>query len=138
MEKIIAVAMAALVSAVIWYLKHQAKAETEREKKHDEQQVKREEKHDKIQEEDRKFHRELITNHLEHLNNTSLKNTELNLHGIALQKEMMKDLKEHNSYEKVFQEKAIESIGLVCDRLNGGNTRMRIAKKNLKVMKEKN
>ncbi|GAI75666.1 unnamed protein product [marine sediment metagenome] len=41
--------------AIVWYLYHQTKAQTEREKKHDEQQLKREEKHDKQQDEDRKF-----------------------------------------------------------------------------------
>jgi len=121
---IITAVMLILVVALVWYLIKR--------------QTKREDKHDKIQEEDRLYHRNLITNHLEHINDVSLKNTELNVQGIALQKEIMKDFKEHNDHNKVFQEKSIESLGLICDRLDGGNSKMKTAKENLKTVKEKN
>jgi len=112
-----------------WYLWHQTKARTEREKKHDEQQLKREEKHDKQQDEDRKFHRELITNHLKGLNEMSFKNTELNIQGIALQKEMIKDLQGHNNYCVETSKKIIESFSAICDKLNGKNSE-EVKKKN--------
>lgn len=104
--------------AIVWYLWHQTRAQTEREKKHDEQQLKREEKHDKIQEDDRKFHRGLITNHLKGVHEMSLKNTELNIQGIALQKEMIKDLKDHNGDSQKAWRKINESLSAVCDKLN--------------------
>ena len=110
-----------------WYLWHQTRA-----------QSKRETKHDAIQEEERLFHRNLITNDLKGLHDNSTKNTELNSQSVILQKDMIREFKEHNGHNKVFQEKAIESLGLICDRLNGGNSGMKIAKKNLKTVKEKN
>ncbi|MBA7548001.1 hypothetical protein ES705_40442 [subsurface metagenome] len=100
----------------MWYL---IKRQTKRETKHDEQQLNREEKHDKQQDEDRKFHRDIITNHLKGLNEMSLKNTELNVQGIALQKEMIKDLREHNGYCKEASKKIIESFSAVIDKING-------------------
>jgi len=121
---IITAVMLILVVGLVWYLIKR--------------QTKREDKHDKIQEEDRLYHQNLITNHLEHINDVSLKNTELNVQGIALQKEMMNGFKEHNGHNKVFQEKAIESLGLICDRLDGSNFKMKTAKENLKTVKEKN
>ncbi len=122
MEKIIAVTMAALVSAVIWYLKYQAKTQTEREKKHDEQQVKREEKHDKIQEQDRKLHRDLIMNHLTGLQKTGEKNT-------ALQENLIKHMDEHDNYCKEASKKIIESFDAICDKINGKNSK-KVSKKN--------
>ena len=110
-----------------WYLWHQTK-----------QQAKREAKTDEQQNEDRMFHRNLITNDLKSLHDDSTKNTELNSQSVILQKEMIQEFKEHNGHNKVFQEKAIESLGLICDRLNSGNSRMKTAKKNLKTVKEKN
>ena len=130
---IITAIMLILVVGLVWYL---IKRQTKREDKHDIERTKLQEKYDERQEEDRLYHRNLITNHLEHINETSLKNTELNVQGIVLQKEMMKDSKERNDHDKVFQEKSIESLGLICDRLNGGNTAMRIAKEKLKKRKD--
>lgn len=99
---IIAAAMTALISVMVWYLKYQTKLQAERDKKHDEQQAKREEKHDKIQEEDRKFHRNLITNHLTGLQKIGAENSKLNSQSMVL----LKDI--DNSQNKLC--KLIESV----------------------------
>ena len=130
---VITAIMLILVVGLVWYL---IKRQTTREDKHDAERTKMQEKYDERQEEDRLYHRNLITNHLEHINETSLKNAELNIQGIALQKEIMKDSKERNDLDKVFRAKSIESLGLICNRLNGGNTVMRIAKEKLKERKD--
>jgi len=121
-----------------WYLWHQTKQQAKREDKRDEQQAKREAKINEQQDEDRLFHRNLITNDLKSLHEDGIKNTELNAQSIVLQKDMIQEFKEHNGHNKVFQEKAIESLGLICNRLNGENSKMKTAKKNLKTVKEKN
>jgi len=109
--------------AIVWYLWHQTKAQTEREKKHDEQQLKREEKHDKIQEDDRKFHRDLITNHLKDLHDTSLENSKLNSRSMVLQEDMIEHMEEHNGYCKEASKKIIESFSAICDKLNNKNSK---------------
>jgi len=101
---IITAVMLILVVGLVWYLIKR--------------QTKREDKHDKIQEEERLYHRNLITNHLEHISEVSLKNTELNIQGIALQKEMIKDLRGHNGDSQKAWEKINESLSAVCERLN--------------------
>lgn len=121
MEKIIAVAMAALIGVMVWFLKYQTRAQTERDKKHDEQQAKREEKHDKQQDEDRKFHRDLITNHLKGLQDISLENSKLNSQSMVLQEDMIKHMEEHDDYCKETSKKIIESFSAICDKLNGKN-----------------
>ena len=116
---IIAAALTALISVMVWYLKYQTK-----------RQAKREDKHDAIQREERLFYRDLVTNDLKELHQDSLKNTELNVQGVALQKEMMKDFKDHNGHSQKFSEKIIESFNLICDKLNGNNsTTVKIRKK---------
>lgn len=105
--------------AIAWYFWHQTKTQTEREKKHDEQQLKREEKHDKQQDEYRKFHRDIITNHLKGLHDTSLKNSELNSRSMVLQEDMIKHMEEHNGYCREASKKIIESFSAVIDKLNG-------------------
>jgi len=140
MEKIIAVAMAALVSAVIWYLKHQTKSQTERDKKrdaqqvkreekHDEQQAKKEEKHDKQQDEDRKFHKDIIMNHLKDIHDISTKNSKLNSQSVVLQENMIKHMEEHNNYCVETSKKIIESFDAVCDKINGRNSK-KVGEKN--------
>ena len=114
---IITAVMLILVVSLVWYLIKR--------------QTKREDKHDKIQEEVRLYHRNLITNHLEHIDDVNLKNTELNVQGIALQKEMMEDFKDHNGHTERFSEKVVESLSLICDKLNGDSTKMKIAKTKL-------
>ena len=114
---IITAVMLVLVVGLVWHLIRR--------------QTKREDKHDKIQEEDRTYHRSLITNHLEHINDTNLKNTELSIQGITLQKEMMNSLEKHNEKSNEVSIKVVESLGLICNRLNGGNAAMKIAKAKL-------
>ena len=119
---IITAVMLILVVGLVWYLIKR--------------QTKREDKNDEIQEEDRLYHRNLITNHLERIADVSLKNTELNVQGIALQKEMMKDFEKHNEHSDEVSGKVVESLGLICDRLNDGNATMKIAKKKLNEKKD--
>ncbi|MBA7527292.1 hypothetical protein ES705_19468 [subsurface metagenome] len=121
MEKIIAVTMAALVSAVIWYLKYETKAQREQQTKRDEQQAKKEEKHDQIQEEDRKFHRDVITNHLKSIYDISTENSKMNSRSMVLQENMIKNVEEHNDYCIKTSKKIIESFSAICDKLNGEN-----------------
>jgi len=113
---IITAIMLILVVALVWYL---IKRQTKREDKQDIERIKKQEKYDEEQKEDRLYHRNLITNHLEHINDVSLKNTELNVQGIALQKEIMKDFKDHNGHAEKFSEKVIESLDAICNKLNG-------------------
>ena len=125
---IITAVLLVLVVGLVWYF---VKRQTRREDKTDEERTKRQDQRDKEQKEERDYYRVLITNDLH-------KNEELNIQGITLQKEMMNGFKEHNGHNKVFQEKSIEILGLICDRLNGGNSKMKTAKKNLKVARGKN
>jgi len=104
-----------------WYLWHQTKRQTKREEKHDEQQAKREEKHDKQQDEDRGFHRDLITNVLKDIHNISLENSKLNSQGLIIQKGMIEQIKEHNGHSKEAWNKINESLNAVCDKLNNRN-----------------
>ena len=113
---IITAVMLILVVGLVWYLiKRQAK----REEKFDTERAQREERHDKQQDEDRKFNRDIMTNELKSLHKDNIKNAELNVKGITLQKEMMKDFKKHNGHSEKFSEKVIESFGILCDKLNG-------------------
>ena len=125
---IITAVMLILVVGLVWYL---IKRQTKREDKQNVERIKRQEKYDEEQKEDRIYHRNLITNHLEHIADISLKNAELNSQGIALQKEMIKDLEKHNEHSDEVSGKMVESLGLICDRLNDGNATMKIAKKKL-------
>ena len=123
---IITAVMLILVVGLVWYL---IKRQSKREVNFDIERAKREERHDKQQDEDRKFHRDIITNHLKGLNEMSLKNTELNIQGIALQKEMIKDLQEHNVYCRKASKKIIESFNAICNKINGKNSE-KVGKKN--------
>ena len=60
-----------------WYLWHQTK-----------RQAKREDEHDKVQEEERLFHRDLITNDLKSLHDDNVKNADLNNQSIVLLKDI--------------------------------------------------
>jgi len=114
---IITAVMLILVVGLVWYLiKRQAK---------------REDKHDTIQSEERLFYRNLVVNDLKSLHEDGAKNAELNAQSIVLQKDMMRELKDCNEHNSNFQEKTIESLNLICDRLNDGNATMKIAKKKL-------
>lgn len=107
MNTVIAGAITALIGAMIWYLKYQTK-----------QQSKREDKHDTIQAEERKFYRTLVTNDMKELHQDSLKNTELNVQGIALQKEMVNGFKEHNGHSKEFSKKMVRTLDLICGKID--------------------
>jgi len=85
---IIAAAMTALVSVMVWYLKYQTKRQAEREDKQDEERTKRQEKRDKDQKEERDYYRNLITNDMEELHKDDTKNTNLNTQSITLLKDI--------------------------------------------------
>ena len=100
-------ALTTLVGVMVWYLKYQTK-----------QQSKREDKHDAIQREERLFYRSLVSNDLKELHQDSLKNTVLSVKGIALQKEMINDFKSHNGHSKEFSKKMVETLDLICDKID--------------------
>jgi len=102
---IITAVMLILVVGLVWYLIKR--------------QTKREEKHDKQQDEDRKFHRDLITNHLTGLQDIGTENSKLNSQSMLLQKDMIEHLEEHNDYCVKASKKIIESFSAICDKLNG-------------------
>ena len=112
---IITAVMLILVVGLVWYL---IKRQSKREEKFNIERSKREERHDKQQDEDRKFSRDIIKNELKSLHADSIQNAELNVQGITLQKEMMKEFKNHNGHTEKFSTEIIKSINLVCDKLN--------------------
>lgn len=118
---IITAMMLILVVGLVWYF---VKRQTKREDTQDEERTKRQNQRDMEQKEERDYYRNLIKNDLH-------KNEELNLQGIALQKTMMEGFKDHNGHAEKFSEKVVESLGLICDKLNGGSTKMKIAKAKL-------
>jgi len=101
---IITAVMLILVVGLVWYLIKR--------------QTKREDKHDVIQKEERIFYRNLVTNDMKELHQDSLKNAELNVQGITLQKEMIKDFKEHNGHSKEFSKKMVETLDLICNKID--------------------
>ena len=104
-----------------WYLWHQTRAQTEREKKHDEEKLKRETKRDEERKEEMLFNRNLLINDIKSIHAISLENSKLNSQSLLLQKEMIKDLREHNGYCKEASKKIIESFSAVIDKINGKN-----------------
>ena len=123
---IITAVMLILVVGLVWYL---IKRQTKREDKHDEERVKLQEKYDKDQKEERNYYRDLLTN-------DQKKNVDLNIQGIVLQKEMLKDMKYHDNYSRDAWKRLNGSLSAICDRLNGGNTIMKIAKEKLDKRKD--
>ena len=115
---VITAVMLILVVGLVWYLIKR--------------QTKREDKHDVIQKEERLFYRTLVTNDMKELHQDSVKNAELNVQGLALQKDIIKDFREHNGHTKEFSEKIIKSIDSVCEKISivGGR---RIKNKAVKV-----
>ena len=112
-----------------WYLWHKTRADTRREEKRDVQQLKREEKHDKQQDEDRAFQKELITHGLKDIHDISLKNSELNSQSVLLQKDLIKNMEDHNGHSKKVSKKIIQSLSAVCDnmkKLNGKNPKKKV------------
>jgi len=90
---IIAAAMTALISVMVWYLKYQTKRQAEREDKHDE-----------IQREERLFYRSLVKNDLKELHQDNIKNADLNKKSITLQKSIAG--------------KTISALNVICEKLN--------------------
>ena len=117
-------ALSIFVGLMVWYLKYQTKAQSKREEKSDEERAKREEIHGKDQREERDYYRNVIDGSLQ-------KNAVLNAKSLSLQKKMMKDFKDHNGHSEKFSEKVIETLTLMCGKLNGGSPDMVAAKKNL-------
>lgn len=105
-----------------WYLWHQTRAQTEREKKNDEERLKRETKRDEERKEEMLFNRNLLINDVKSIHTISLENSKLNSQSLVLQKEMIKDLREHNGYCKEASKKIIESFSAVCNKLNNINS----------------
>ena len=106
---VITAVMLILVVGLVWYL---IKRQTKREDKTDEERTKRQDQRDMEQREERDYYRALIVNDLQ-------KNEELNIQGITLQKEMLNGFKNHNGHAERFSEKVIESLGAICNKLNG-------------------
>lgn len=104
-----------------WYLWHQTKAQTEREKKQDEERIKKENKRDEERKEEMLFNRNLLINDVKSIHAISLENSKLNSQSLLLQKEMIKDLRGHNGYCKEASKKIIESFDAVIDKINGKN-----------------
>lgn len=100
-------ALGAFVLLMIWYVRFQTK-----------RQAHREDKHDSIQAEERKFYRTLVTNDMKEIHQDSLKNTELNIQGITLQKEMMNGFKEHNGHSREFSKKMVKTLDLICKKID--------------------
>ncbi len=106
---IITAVMLILVVGLVWYL---IKRQTKREDKHYEERTKRQEKHDKEQKDERDYYRNIISGELR-------KNVDLNVKGITLQTEMMKEIKEHDGQSREAWTKLNGSLGAICERLNG-------------------
>ena len=117
-------ALSILVGLLVWYFKHQTKRQATREDKQDIERNKREEKRDKEQKEERDYYRNVISGDLR-------KNADLNAKGIVLQKRMMTDFKKHNGHSERFSSKVVETLNLMCDKMNGGSKSMVKAKKKL-------
>ena len=115
-------ALSILVGSMVWYLKYQTKRTAEREDKQDAQRTKREEKHDEDQKEERDYYRNVIDGSL-------LKNADLNAKSLSLQKQMRKDHKAHNGHAEKFSEKVIETLNIMCGKLNGSKPDIVAAKK---------
>lgn len=81
--------------------------------------------------EDRLYYRGLITTDLVKLHESDEKNTNLNNQTVILQKDLAKELEEHNGQSKKAWQKTIDSLGLIADRLNGSSPAMVEIKKKL-------
>lgn len=90
-----------------WYLWYQTR-----------RQAKREDKNDKQQNEDRQFYRDLVSNDLKSLHDSTLENAKLNNQSLVLQKDMIKQFKDHNGHSKEAWNKTIKSLSVICEKLN--------------------
>ena len=94
-----------------WYLWHQTRRQSKREDTQDEERTVRQEKRDKEQKEERDYYRNIIRGELR-------KNVDLNMKGVTLQKEMMKEIKDHDGQSREAWSKLNGSLGAICERLN--------------------
>lgn len=111
MEGITAVTVTAIIGVLIWYLKYQTRRQAEREDKQDTERLKAQEKRDKEQKEERDYYRGIITNEMS-------ENTKLNLQGIALTERIMKDFEKHDGHSEKFSKKIVQSLGIICKKMN--------------------
>lgn len=114
MDGITAVTVTAIIGVLIWYLKYTTKRQAIREDKQDLERTARQKKRDEEQKEERDYYRGILTNEMG-------ENKKLNVQGIALQKEMVKDFKDHNGHAERFSQKVIETLGTICNKMNGNN-----------------
>ena len=112
---VITAIMLILVVGLVWYL---IRRQGKREDKQDVERTERQDKHDVIQKEERLFYRNLVTNDMKGLHQDSVKNAELNVQGLTLQKDILKDFREHNGHTREFSEKVIKSLNNVCEKLS--------------------
>lgn len=117
-------ALSILIGLMVWYFKHTTKRQATREDKQDEERIERQDERDKEQKEERDYYRNIISGELQ-------KNVDLNVKGIALQKEMMKNFNDHDGHSVKYSKKVVETLGLICDKMNGKSKRMVRAKKKL-------
>lgn len=80
---------------------------------------------------DKLYYRKLISNDMKGLHSDSVKNAELNSQSLILQKDMAKQLEKHNGHSKKAWDKTIDSLTIICDKLNGENSAMIKVKKEL-------
>ena len=127
---IIAAAMTALIGLMVWYVKYQTRQQTIREDKQDKERIQREFKRDNDQKEERDYYRALVKEDLR-------KNMDLNVQGISLQKDMMKDFQDHNGSSQKAWGKTIDTLSLLCDKMNGGSPDIKRAKESLNQERRK-
>jgi len=101
-----------------WYLWHQTRAQTRREEKHDAERIKKENKRDEERKEEMSFNRNLLINDLKGIHAISLENSKLNSQSLLVQKELMKEIKEHDGHSREAWNKLNGSLGAICDKLN--------------------
>jgi len=130
MIAIIAAAMTALIGLMVWYVKYQTRQQTIREDKQDKERIQREFKRDTDQKEERDYYRALVKEDLR-------KNMDLNVQGISLQKEMMKDIQDHNGNSQKAWGKTIDTLSILCDKMNGGSPDIKRAKESLNQERRK-
>jgi len=106
-----------------WYLWHQTRAQTRREEKSDNERLKRETKRDEERKEEMSFNRNLLINDIKSIHAISLENSKLNSQSLLVQKELMKEIKEHDGHSREAWNKLNGSLGAICDKLNNKNSK---------------
>jgi len=106
-----------------WYLWHQTRAQTRREEKSDNERLKRETKRDEERKEEMSFNRNLLINDIKSIHAISLENSKLNSQSLLVQKELMKEIKEHDGHSREAWNKLNGSLGAICDKSNNKNSK---------------